>query len=1175
MHFRAIGTCLAIGLVLAEVSSGQSVPQDTCILQFNVPAEVKLSVEGRDYGAQRRLQYDGLKPGQTYKAAVDVRFPDGSQLRRSVWIQAGRRVTVPALAPSAARPELMLQAGHAQNSYDSSAFSPDGRYLLTGSSDSTAILWETATGRQLRTYAGHAKTVVGVAFSPDGSKLITGSYDDTVIVWERDTGHRLRTISADSCYSIALSPDGQQVVVGEHEKRATLWDTATGRKSRTFEGAHTKVVRSVAFGPDGRQVATGSEDKTAVLWDVATGRAIHRLGPHRAEVKSIAFSPDGRHVVTASGESDSGRNHVVGDLVLWDLARGNELRRLELPRDFSRVVYTPDGQQLVGFSYGDSIEACVHKADDLSLVKNVPGVSSFAPSTSRDGRFLFSSGSVWDRQTGKEACRFKGEQGAVRSVAVAPSQPQLLVNLISPALLIEMDKATEVHRFALPSNEYAFSRMALADEGRRVFFVNGPPGGDPKEIVVFDVATAAQASRFPVASDYVSVLSVAAEGRRALTVSKRKASLWDVDSGKALRTFGSDAHSVHRAALSPDGRYVLTDPLASQAPSEHPRYLQNMSTLWDADSGTEIRNFQVAYEYKSKPHDYPSYNFAFVGFSPDGRTAVTAGEEYGVHSKNRTGLIVFSDLATGQNVRLLRGHSAIVEFVVFTPDGRYAASYSRDNTCIVWEVATGTNLGLFPSHTNYLYPPAITADGSRLLTVSEDGSIRIWDVATGDEMVRLVRLRNGWLAVTPEGLFDGPPETRENVGFRVGKGLEVVAVDRFFQDFYHPGLLAEIWRGGRPIPEVRFATKAAPLVRLEPGVKSGDIETREVTFKVEVSDRGGGIKGPWLVHNGSQVLVRGEPLRKGKLIERTFTVPLIEGENRLEVRAACEDGSWESEPATLVFHYRAAAQRPNLHLLAVGISRYAKETFNLKFAAADAQAVAELFSKRAPPLYGEDKVHITQVLDAQATKAGIKKALADVAQKMRPEDTFLLFLAGHGTMVGQRYYFITHDFQQQAERVEDDIRQQALPGDELDDALRAMPALKRVVIYDTCQSGGAVAINRTARDPFAFRGALERMSRATGSFTIAAAAASASAHEIGQLQHGVLTYALLAGLGAAREGPLANQPITTDKTAIEVRDWFSFAQDKVPLITRLFLGEEQLVGFSGQGSSFPLLPATK
>lgn len=92
---------------------------------------------------------------------------------------------------------------------------------------------------------------------------------------------------------------------------------------------------------------------------------------------------------------------------------------------------------------------------------------------------------------------------------------------------------------------------------------------------------------------------------------------------------------------------------------------------------------------------------------------------------------------------------------------------------------------------------------------------------------------------------------------------------------------------------------------------------------------------------------------------------------------------------------------------------------------------------------------------------------------------------------------------------------------------------------------------------------MERLGRAQGVFTLAAAAATADAQELPQLGHGVLTYALLAALGGVKGGPIEGQALKPQGDVVEVRDWFVYAQDKVPLLTRLFFNQEQLVGFSG------------
>jgi hypothetical protein len=95
-----------------------------------------------------------------------------------------------------------------------------------------------------------------------------------------------------------------------------------------------------------------------------------------------------------------------------------------------------------------------------------------------------------------------------------------------------------------------------------------------------------------------------------------------------------------------------------------------------------------------------------------------------------------------------------------------------------------------------------TADGQRILTASDDGTIRLWDGETGQELCAMVSFNTGkdWFVVTPEGLFDGSEKGRQKVMFRTDGKLDVVPAERFAKDFYRPGLLADIWKGKRPLP---------------------------------------------------------------------------------------------------------------------------------------------------------------------------------------------------------------------------------------------------------------------------------------------------------------------------------------------------------------------------------------
>ena len=270
------------------------------------------------------------------------------------------------------------------------AFSPSEPLLATASADKTIRLWELApdseppAAKAVATLVGHKREVTRLAFSDDGNYLLSGSRDATVRLWNvaaRNTNAVFAlTGHTNVVQGIDFSHDGRYIATGDGVGDVRIWDQTflKDQKLSTLTG-HNARVRQIAFSPDGLFLASGDSGGEAVLWSLRNGQIVHRFPPTAGDIWGVTYSPGGEFLVTCSGD------HNVR---VWDAATGALVKLLEAhTADANRAAYSPDGRFLV--TAGDDSRAIIWDTATWQIVRELKGAGAFYDvAYSPDGRFI-------------------------------------------------------------------------------------------------------------------------------------------------------------------------------------------------------------------------------------------------------------------------------------------------------------------------------------------------------------------------------------------------------------------------------------------------------------------------------------------------------------------------------------------------------------------------------------------------------------------------------------------------------------------------------------------------------------------------------------------------------------------------------------------------------------------
>jgi len=622
-------------------------------------------------------------------------------------------------------PLLAVSPGY---SIGGAAFSPDDSSFVTVGL-SGVVLWNTATGSQIRTYSGHTSNVNAADFSPDGSLLATCSNDLTVKVWNVATGNIVRDFSgffSAPVYRVDISPDGNRVVASAADGTIHVFNIDTGLKSASLVG-HTGANNTVDFSSDGSKIFTASNDGMAGTWnaatgilntsftihkdpnvnwsdfseddtrlvtvtdisdkkirvyDVATGSLLLTIDGHSHSINQGLFSPDGSRILTTSNDGTS---------KLWNAFTGEELRTFLHGKH--GVAYSYNGSKVITVKGDSGSSAKVWDITDIPLLTVTPGYTALnLPVVSPDGSAFLTLAvqshfvaEKWDISTGSKLLTFSGHTNNVNAADFSPDGSKLVTS--------SNDKTVKIWNAStgalLSTISDAFSqpiyKVDWSSDGSKILAADGSA-----KVVVFDANTGSQLFSLTEHSGGISVAKFSSDGSRIFTAAHDgTARTWNAADGILNSSFTFSPAQTNSGDVSPDGKRLVT---------VTDNFDQRVR-VYDMTTGDLLLTFN-----NGNPVHSHSINQGV--FSPNGTMILTSSND---------GTSKLWNAFTGEELRTFAHGQA---GGAFTPDSQKVVTTTY-TTAYVWNIADIASL--------FTFIPTSVIDPN----VDSETKITAFDAATG------------------------------------------------------------------------------------------------------------------------------------------------------------------------------------------------------------------------------------------------------------------------------------------------------------------------------------------------------------------------------------------------------------------------------------------------------------
>jgi len=973
---------------------------------------------------------------------------------------------------------------------------------------------------------------------PRGDRLLVVAVDGAVSLWDPDAGREIAPLPGiegppKARLWATFGPDGARLLtIGT--TGCKLWDADTGAFVSELEGGAAGFeARYAVFSASGRYFATATPQVDGAnpivrIYDARTGDLMDEMDESLVadgSLQSLHFS-----------ESDRlGATSAWGWSVVWDRSRtpvtliAHTLQLVEegldvgLPRwsPTGSEVYTPTWGRVT--SYADrlfdprsgSMRAELHSGNFAGggflpgggLLTLRPTGEMLVRSTQRGGMAAEAGILPGDRILafgGRSISDFTQLRAAIRS---SPSSTTVLVERGGKELEMPIERPPESvvgsrSLRGLGLNLGFGARVAIQHPetgslARSVRLEHGIPGEGVHQIVVdrglsrllvrardqaavYDLASGDRLVEFPVrekrgSTTYDSLLHLAAMSPKGDVVAGIQASsvrLWSVTSGRDPVDLPGDVVDLE---FSPDGRLLAA-----------------------ASTDGAVLLFDVAEKKLARKLAGHRGEVRFVGFDPDGGRIVSVGQD---------GTARISSVADdGRQPLVLAGHAGLPNRPSFSADGTRLLTTGDDCTARLWDAAGGAEIAVLEGHVGPVVHAEFSPDGTRILTQARDGSTRIWShepSSIGRLLATRVEYDDGWLVFEPGGHYVAG-------GMGAERAQMVVQGRRYplssYAALYESPEKVAASLAGRVVPapslvpqapEVRVAAPLDPLVPERQFHLEVLIEDAYGIDSVHVEQDGRALDAEW---------VREHVVPSGRTARLSCELALPEGTDQATIKVrATNVRRIQSAPRTVFVRWEPP--RRELYVLALGVADYEDDSLDLDYPTKDADDLTERLRLEEGVTF--EKVNTRRLVNGDVTPGKLLKAREEFLLRARPEDTIVVFAAGHGVRSESgEYYFLTPGTT--PDDPYDGVERQVLESLVTWDRLHAK---RRILLLDTCHSGEAFGEGKRGIAADAFDQKSVNEAAGTGLYIIAASSEKGFAQEM--RGNGLFTRCLLEGL----EGP--------------------------------------------------------